>query len=292
MKKVIALLLAVLFLIVFPILGCKEEKKEETKKSITTTSPLPDSIKVTTSSDSSFIYDIYPEYIEITAYIGSGAVVNIPAQIEGVDVLSIGKAAFYGNTTVTTVILPDTVVNIANKAFGKCSSLSSINMPNVRALGMEAFKGTALTEITIPPVLQNLGKYAFAETQIEKIILPASIVRAGDYTFAGCPNLTEVIFPANMTEINTRMFYNCSSLTEVIIPQQITEIGEYAYSSCQNLTKLYIPKTVTKIGEGIVYNSPNAVLIVEKGSAAHDYAKNNNIPYEIGEIPVVDPTAF
>lgn len=255
--------------------------KEEKKTVTTTTSALPESRLVSSSSDQSFSYDVYKDYAEITAYIGSGAVVTVPATYQDKAVASIGKNAFYGNTTITRVTLPETVLNIANKAFAKCGALTEIVMPNVRAIGMEAFRGTALKQISLPPVLENLGKYALADTPLTVVSLPASIIRSGDYIFAGCSSLTEVIFPETMNEITVRMFYNCSSLTEVRIPPQITKIGDYAYSACSSLKKLYIPATVTEIGEGLFYNSPNAVIVTEKGSAAEKYAQKNNIEYII-----------
>lgn len=281
MLKRIFILILTFIILSLPLLSCAQ--KTQKKTTTTTTSALPDSKKLSSSSDQSFSYDLYKDYVEITAYIGSGAVVTVPESYENTAVVSIGKNAFYGNTTVTSVTLPKTVLNIANKAFAKCEALTQIIMPNVKAIGTEAFRGTALTGVTLPAVLENLGKYALADTPLTTVTLPASIIRSGDYVFAGCSSLTEVIFPETMYEITVRMFYNCSSLTEVTIPAQITKIDDYAYSACAALTKLYIPATATDIGEGLFYNSPNAVIITEKGSAAETYAKNNGITYIIGK---------
>ncbi|MDD4772237.1 MAG: leucine-rich repeat domain-containing protein [Eubacteriales bacterium] len=279
-SRPVYLLLAILICLV----SCAKE--EERTTSTTTTSALPESRLVSSSSDRSFSYDVYKDYAEITAYIGSGAVVTVPATYQDTAVVSIGKNAFYGNTTVTSVTLPPTVLNIANKAFAKCSSLTEIIMPGVKAIGMEAFRGTALASVNLPAVLENFGKYALADTPLVTVSLPASIIRSGDYIFAGCKTLTGVVFPETMNEITVRMFYNCASLTEVIIPPQITKIGGYAFSACGALTKLYVPATVTDIGEGLLYNSPNAVIVTEKGSAADTYAKNNKITCVYETFPI------
>ena len=50
-------------------------------------------------------------------------VVNIPEQIDGVDVVSINSRAFYSSKALTTVTLPDTVVTICDYAFAFCNSL-------------------------------------------------------------------------------------------------------------------------------------------------------------------------
>ena len=276
-KRLIALLLILTagFTLLF---GCAKEEEKET--STTTTSPLPESSKVTSGADESFTYDVYKDYVEITAYIGSGAIVNVPKMLEGTPVASIGKNAFYGNTTITSVILPETVVNIGLQAFAKCTALKEVAMPYVKAIGNEAFRGTALEAVTVPPILENLGKYSFAETAITTFTMPKDLVRAGDYVFAGCPNLTGVTFAETNTIITARMFYNCPSLTEFVVPPQITTIDEYAFSGCANLTRVTIPKTVTEIKEGIFYNSPNVVIVTEKGSAAEEYAKHYSLTCE------------
>ncbi len=260
--------------------SCKDEEKKSA--SVTTTSPLPDNARlVSTSTDGAFIYNVYADYAEITSYTGGGAVVSVPEKYEGVPVISIGKNAFYGNTTITSVTLPMTVLNIDNKAFAKCENLTVLNMPGVKAFGLEALRGSGLKEVVLPAVLENFGKYSLADTQIETIVIPENIIRAGDYIFSGCTNLKSVVFASSTTEITARMFYGCTALTEVKIPPQIKKISEYAYSACSSLTALYIPSTVTEIGEGLFYNSPNAKIYTTKGSTAQKYAEKNKVPYEI-----------
>lgn len=278
-KQLLALLCASLTLLgALNAAGCQQ--KEEKTTSVTTTSPLPDSTKVTSVYDEAFTYDVYKSYAEITSYIGAGAIVNIPAEVEGVPVASIGREAFAGNTTITTVILPSSVVNIGLKAFFMCSSLREISLTYIKAVGNEAFRGCALEEVQLPPILENLGKYSFAETLITEITLPKDLVRAGDYTFAGCSRLCKVTFAEGNTTITGRMFYNCSSLTEFEVPEQITTIEGYAFSSCENLTRISISKTVTTMKEGIFYNSPNVVIVTTPGSEADRYAQKYSIPVE------------
>ena len=270
-------LLILLSTAIFGAAGCA--KKEEEKKSVTTTSPLPDSRKQSSEYDESFAYDVYADYVEITAYLGSGAVVAIPESYGGTVIMSIGKEAFYGNTVVTSVIMPDTVVNIANKAFAKCTNLREVIMPGVRSIGMESFKDSGLEQVTLPLTLQNLGKYSFSGSALTSVDLPASIVKASDYVFADCPNLTSFTLPDTMTVIPKRMFRNCSSLTTVIIPDTVTELDDYSFSACRSLTEIYIPASVTKIGEAVFYNSPQVTIITPEGSAAAKYAEANGLSW-------------
>ena len=55
--------------------------------------------------------------ITITKYSGASAVCEIPDTIDGCPVTAIGDGAFRFNTTVTEVILPDSVKEIRTRAF-------------------------------------------------------------------------------------------------------------------------------------------------------------------------------
>lgn len=62
-------------------------------------------------------------YIEITMYNGTDTVVTVPSEFEGVPVTSIGPQAFYGDSAITDIILPDTITEIGDYAFEECSLL-------------------------------------------------------------------------------------------------------------------------------------------------------------------------
>ena len=126
MKKLIAILLIIATLIVSSVIaaGCSNDSDDE--GSVTTTSPLPDESGGTMDADASFVYTVYKTYAEVSAYMATGSMVYVPSQINGIPVKSIGSEAFYGNTNITKVVLPDSVVNIGMKAFGKCTNLTEI----------------------------------------------------------------------------------------------------------------------------------------------------------------------
>ena len=79
--------------------------------------------------------------------------------------------------------------------------------------------------------------------------------------------------------IDAKAFQNCSSLTGVSIPSTVTEIRFGAFSGCSALHALEIPESVKTLGNGVFGGCTQLVLTVTEGSAAHTYAKNNNIDY-------------
>ncbi len=103
--------------------------------------------------------------------------VIIPATVE-VDgdvfkVTSIGEKAFYRNTKIKSITIPNTVKSVENYAFYGCTKLTTIKIGNgLDIIGANAFrKCTKLTSITLPKSLDELGKNAFYGCSKLKIII-------------------------------------------------------------------------------------------------------------------------
>lgn len=73
-------------------------------------------------------------------------------------------------------------------------------------------------------------------------------------------------------------FAGRSRLLQVTLPDSLTEIGPSAFAHCTGLQTLDIPGGVTVIGEAAFAGCP-AILRVERGSAAEDYASVAGINY-------------
>ncbi len=66
----------------------------------------------------------------ITGYTGTGGDITIPDALGGLTVTSIGIYAFYSRTSLTGVVIPDSVTSIGGWAFNSCTSLTSVVIGN------------------------------------------------------------------------------------------------------------------------------------------------------------------
>ncbi len=88
---------------------------------------------------------------------------EIPAEIAGLPVTSIGEAAFR-SSLLTSITIPDSVTSIGKGGFVNCSRLTSITIPDgVISIEDWAFhRCSSLASVTIPDSVTTIGDFAFA----------------------------------------------------------------------------------------------------------------------------------
>ena len=103
-------------------------------------------------------------------YEGEDTVVYIPSEYESLAVTSINLNAFFGCTSITRVVIPDSVTSIGKYAFSNCSSL---------------------TDVMIGGTVASIGAFAFEHcSSLISIIIPSSVTSIGSSAFYQCNNLT------------------------------------------------------------------------------------------------------
>lgn len=139
----------------------------------------------------------------VIRYKGTAADVTIPSRYKGKPVTVIDHTAFYNNSAVTSVTIPDSVTAIPDYAFGYCSQLTNISIPNsVTFIGFSAFNScTSLKSITLPSSLSTIQSYAFYNCEnLKTIRIPVSVTSIGNYAFDVCPSLMTVTYPGSKTQ--------------------------------------------------------------------------------------------
>ena len=200
------------------------------------------------------IYDVSDDgtYAEVVGYTGTATKVKIASEYNGLPVKNIYDNAFKSNTTITSVVIPDTVTSIGDYEFSSCSYLTSVVIgDSVTSMGYYAFSYcSSLTSVVIGDSVTYIGYGAFSScSKLASVVIPDSVTSIGDYAFNQCSSLTSIVIPDSVTFIGNYAFSSCSSLTSVVIPDSVTSISHYAFYNCSSLTSVVIGDSVTSIGD-------------------------------------------
>ncbi len=128
---------------------------------------------------------------------------------------TINTYAFYGCTSLATVTLPSSLIEIGGSAFKGCTNLASLALPEtLETIGSSAFEGcTSLETITLSSALKKIGSSAFKNcTAITSLTLPESLETIDSSAFEGCANLASINLE-KVKYINQKAFKGCESLT-------------------------------------------------------------------------------
>jgi hypothetical protein len=157
-----------------------------------------------------------------------------------------------GNHLITSVTMPETIIEIGNSAFKNCVLITDLTLPkNLQDIGEYAFANTGITEIVVPDDVEILKQYTFYGcNNLKSIKLSESLEIIGNDVFSHCENLTNIEIPDEVKSIGQEAFYGCWRLQEITIPDSVTTIGAMAFELCHSLESISLGKSVEYIGDG------------------------------------------
>ena len=159
----------------------------------------------------------------------------IPSYYNGLPVTKIGEGAFLNKSGITSVVVPEGVLNIGNGAFRECVNLVDISLPStVTSIGEYAFYGCALTSLSLPEGLTEIKQYTFYGCDFESIVIPYGVLSVGDYAFAECEAVIELSLPSSIEIIGKNAFYNLKKVATITLPRGLRTIGDRAFN-CDEL---------------------------------------------------------
>ena len=180
-----------------------------------------------------------------------------------------------GNTTITSINIPEGVTEIPASAFKGC---------------------TALTNVVFPSTLVSIGNNAFYGcSALTSVTLPASLQIVGEQAFYNCTALKTVTFTKGAKlEIGAKAFFGCSVLATVNMPSTIYSIGDQAFNgnyatvannkamACSDASgKYWFHKSTSIANTANIANWDNVVAIATGAFDGNTSLTTASIPSEV-----------
>lgn len=204
----------------------------------------------------------------------------------GRNLRTIGEFAFLESRYTGSLTIPDSVVEIGERAFYQCENLNGTLTlgRSLRTIGKEAFYWCAFTgsltipegvaeiadgafsslhqfnrdgmfngTLTLPSTLKTIGAEAFAYTDFSgELLIPDGVTSIGANAFAKCDGFGGTLsLPDSVKTVGESAFYQCEGFTGLKLPAGLTKIETLSFAFMAGLkTEVVIPEGVTEIGEG------------------------------------------
>ncbi len=224
----------------------------------------PSTVNAAQTEDGNYNYTVKEDgSVEITNYKGDSAEAQIPAEVDGKQVTSIGNLAF-NNSSITSVTIPASIKSIGAEAFDECSSLAKIYYA-----GSETdFGNMSIGEGNdVIGNLRDAQKITYNYEYYYEIV-ESSFVKIKKYI----GNSKNVVIPKkidgiDVTSIEEHAFYTNRTAENIVIPYGVTKIGQEAFQNCLKLKSVTIPGTITSFSTNAFYQCGELTQVTIQGGA-------------------------
>lgn len=179
---------------------------------------------------SGFAYTVKNNGVLILSYNGEDTSVSVPAEIDGLPVISIGGGAFAGCTGLTNIVIPESIRNIGKDAFSGCANLNKVSM-----LGQElVLEGVTSSDSVSVHGSDGISSYSYLIGNNQR-----AYAYGGNKYFYDIPGkdwsslgVKDIYLLPGFTGIGNYAFYNCDSSMKIYLSDNITYIDSGAFLMC------------------------------------------------------------
>ena len=204
-------------------------------------------------------------------------VINDTVTYEGVNyaVSKMADGAFAECNQLTSITLPQTLRNLGQYAFLRCTNLTTCIIPDstITEIPFSAFWKAGLIEFRVPEGVTYIEQRSFEQMpNLQRVHLANSVQSVSSWAFYILDALQDPIYndslfvlmpekysgaytiPSSIKVICNSAFYGCTKVTSLTIPEGVERIESLSlFFSLNSMVKtLHIPSTVNYIG-------PNAI---------------------------------
>lgn len=134
---------------------------------------------------------------------------------------TLGNQVFAGCKSLTgTVTMPEAITLIGENLFLDCESLTGIEFAaGTTRIGTQAFANCkALTSVTIPATVNYIGLKAFKGTGLTEVTVPESVTEIHAYAFQDCTSLVTATINSKNTNFTGAILNGCTKLKTLTVP--------------------------------------------------------------------------
>ena len=230
---------------------------------------------------------------------------------DGKAIFNKDKTVLYIAIPVTSYNVPSTVRELKDFAFSYQRGMTSITLPEgLVNIGSNAFEECSkLEHLVIPSTVESIGENAFYScSALQQINIPSSVNYIGERAFCSCTSLLSINLPEGLTLLNYDLFSGCKQLSDIQIPSTVTTIKSGAFNNCEALKTITLPASLstfenssenTSYSYNSIFSSCSALksILVEAGNkyfesdgtALYNKAKDTLICFPAGVTSVVVP---
>ena len=197
---------------------------------------------------------------------------NMPYTVEVTTNIYGGSNNYTGNVTIPSSVVYNgityVVTAIGEQAFGGCTGLTQISIPNtVRTIGRQAFFGAQITTITIPNSVVSIGREAFdyccclSHTNYTGTVSQWCSIDFNGYLanpisisrnfYINNQLITKLTIPNDVDTIKRVVFIYDTCIKSVIIGDSVKHIADSSFLGCSSIDTLafltHMPPTTGRL---------------------------------------------